>query len=174
MTTPHPVYPGGPPCNPNCPGESSMYHDGYADGYENAEAAGVLLPDQPTEEREYRGIQTEAGKRLFGVVSLDAILAIEYEAAALPAPPPATPGLDVERLTRALGTAEVGCYYRPITHDARIDDSIHYTDAIAIAREYAALAETPGESLGHSEQCQRIGGGPGHDQCICWCHGYER
>jgi len=96
------------------------------------------------------------------------------EAAFSAYPPPATPGLDVERLTRALGTAEVGCYYRPITHDARIDDSIHYTDAIAIAREYAALAETPGESLGHSEQCQRIGGGPGHDQCICWCHGYER
>lgn len=33
----HAVYPGGPACQPNCPGESSAYHDGYADGYENAE-----------------------------------------------------------------------------------------------------------------------------------------
>ena len=35
----HAVYPGGPSCNPNCPGEHSMYHDGYADGYENGENA---------------------------------------------------------------------------------------------------------------------------------------
>jgi hypothetical protein len=34
----HPVYPGGPDCQPNCPGPWSMYHDGYADGYERAEA----------------------------------------------------------------------------------------------------------------------------------------
>lgn len=33
MNDPHPVYPGGPSCNPYCPGEHSMYHDGYADGY---------------------------------------------------------------------------------------------------------------------------------------------
>lgn len=33
----HPVYPGGPDCNPNgCPGPGSVYHDGYADGYERA------------------------------------------------------------------------------------------------------------------------------------------
>jgi hypothetical protein len=32
----HPIYPGGPPCQPNCPGAGSMYHDGYADGYERA------------------------------------------------------------------------------------------------------------------------------------------
>jgi hypothetical protein len=40
----HPVYPGGPPCNPSCPGPSSMYHDGYADGYENAEASQPAPP----------------------------------------------------------------------------------------------------------------------------------
>ena len=144
MTTPHPVYPGGPPCNPNCPGESSMYHDGYADGYENAEAAGVLLPDQPTEEREYRGIQTEAGKRLFGVVSLDAILAIEYEAAALPAPPPATPGLReaLERITDRLGV---------LAETSAIEGNPNWTAgsrasfSLAAALLRAALAETPGE-----------------------------
>lgn len=38
-TKPHPVYPGGPPCQPNCPGSWSTYHEGYADGYAIAEAA---------------------------------------------------------------------------------------------------------------------------------------
>ena len=38
----HPVYPGGPDCQPNCPGPWSDYHDGYADGYENAEARAGL------------------------------------------------------------------------------------------------------------------------------------
>jgi hypothetical protein len=39
----HPVYPGGPDCQPNCPGPWSDYHDGYADGYENAEARAGLV-----------------------------------------------------------------------------------------------------------------------------------
>jgi hypothetical protein len=34
--SPHPVYPGWPPCQPNCPGPWSSYHDGYADGYDAA------------------------------------------------------------------------------------------------------------------------------------------
>jgi len=44
--TPHPVYPGGPPCAANCPGDWSDYHDGYADGYESGEreAAARLDP----------------------------------------------------------------------------------------------------------------------------------
>ena len=29
----HVVYPGGPQCNPYCPGEYSSYHEGYSDGY---------------------------------------------------------------------------------------------------------------------------------------------
>ena len=151
MTTPHPVYPGGPPCNPNCPGESSMYHDGYADGYENAEAAGVLLPDQPTEEREYRGIQTEAGKRLFGVVSLDAILAIEHEAAALPAPPPASPGLRdaLEGLIEANGRLWIRTYRRAYgTGGGATDDEVEEAAREvleAVDRGRAALAEKPGE-----------------------------
>jgi hypothetical protein len=37
----HLVYPGGPNCNPNCPGEGSMYHDGYADGHEAGEQYGA-------------------------------------------------------------------------------------------------------------------------------------
>jgi hypothetical protein len=41
----HPVYPGGPDCQPNCPGPWSQYHDGYADGYENAEARAELDVD---------------------------------------------------------------------------------------------------------------------------------
>ena len=39
LSTAHPVYPDGPPCNPHCPGEHSQYHDGYADGYEMGENA---------------------------------------------------------------------------------------------------------------------------------------
>ena len=154
MTTPHPVYPGGPPCNPNCPGESSMYHDGYADGYENAEAAGVLLPDQPTEEREYRGIQTEAGKRLFGVVSLDAILAIEYEAAALPAPPPATPGLrealDWEEYRRTRGWPTPN-HMRRVAGALDTLTPAKYGEVLRWVADAcdAALAETPGEPLEH-------------------------
>ena len=30
----HPVYVGGPMCNPHCPGEYSAYHEGYSDGYQ--------------------------------------------------------------------------------------------------------------------------------------------
>lgn len=44
----HEVYPGGPPCQPNCPGEWSMYHDGYADGHESGESfmsGGATTPD---------------------------------------------------------------------------------------------------------------------------------
>ena len=40
----HPVYPDGPACQPNCPGEWSSYHDGYADGYLRAEAAQPAPP----------------------------------------------------------------------------------------------------------------------------------
>lgn len=39
MSEPHPAYPGGPVCQPNCPGPWSSYHDGYADGYESARAS---------------------------------------------------------------------------------------------------------------------------------------
>ena len=30
----HPIYAGGPKCNPHCPGEYSSYHEGYSDGYQ--------------------------------------------------------------------------------------------------------------------------------------------
>jgi len=36
-TEAHSVYPGGPDCQPNCPGPWSSYHDGYADGYSRGE-----------------------------------------------------------------------------------------------------------------------------------------
>lgn len=26
---------------------------------------------------------------------------------------------------------------------------------------------------GHSQMCVSIGGGPGHDHCVCWCHGTD-
>jgi hypothetical protein len=48
----HPVYPGGPDCNPHCPGPWSEYHDGYGDGYERAEREarqqGVRVSGEPT------------------------------------------------------------------------------------------------------------------------------
>jgi len=117
MTTPearHSVYPGGPPCNPNCPGESSMYHDGYADGYENAEGAGVLTGRADTTTPE--APRTEAGKwlptcdivpgSLGGYRSVPWCRTHQRYASAcsaiLSAPPPATPGLDVDWLARAM------------------------------------------------------------------------
>jgi hypothetical protein len=39
----HLVFPSqatGPLCNPNCPGEGSEYHDGYADGHEQGQEWG--------------------------------------------------------------------------------------------------------------------------------------
>jgi hypothetical protein len=46
-TADHPVYPGGPPCNPYCEGDWSTYHDGYGDGYDRAdrEARALLLDE---------------------------------------------------------------------------------------------------------------------------------
>jgi hypothetical protein len=46
-TADHPVYPGGPPCNPYCEGDWSTYHDGYGDGYDraNREARALLLDE---------------------------------------------------------------------------------------------------------------------------------
>jgi hypothetical protein len=47
----HPVYPGGPPCQPSCPGEWSTYHDGYADGFEAGERNAKGRPEgQPSAE----------------------------------------------------------------------------------------------------------------------------
>jgi hypothetical protein len=41
----HPVWAGGPDCDPSCPGDWSAYHDGYAWGREQAETAAAPLRD---------------------------------------------------------------------------------------------------------------------------------
>ena len=50
-------------------------------------------------------------------------------------------------------------------------------DILEMNRAYAVVAvlldaevSEGGEVSAHSEQCNSIGNGPGHDQCVCWCH----
>jgi hypothetical protein len=59
MSEEHVVYPGGPLCQPNCPGPWSMYHDGYADGYERALAASGATLDVERIARALREAQLE-------------------------------------------------------------------------------------------------------------------
>lgn len=55
--------------------------------------------------------------------------------------PVETPGLDVERLARALALTEVGCWANKPVHEPEQDDEVHARDAAAIAAEYARITE---------------------------------
>jgi hypothetical protein len=67
LTKRHPVYPDGPDCSPHCPGPSSDYHDGYADGFERAsnEAIGIAAKAARTATTEALDAANERAEQWF-------------------------------------------------------------------------------------------------------------
>ena len=71
-TPSHRVYPDGPPCQANCPGPWSSYHEGYADGYERSSQDRIATEAHAVHDMQVREALRDARRQLFTTITCGA------------------------------------------------------------------------------------------------------